>query len=307
MSPAVEENADTLQTIPTGSLVLDWKLGTGGWPRGRIVEIFGPEGGGKTTLLLEAIAQAQQSNGLGAFLDADHATEPRIWERLGVNTQKMLFHRPTCLEEAFEKIEELVRQKKVDVIALDSIAALVPEKANSCAHDVVPSGKNEQHRHHINHCLRALLSPLAQSGTTLLIANQVVEKVGVMFGSPETTPWETMQLRNYASQRVELRRSTSVKTGDEVVGYMAKAKIVKNRLAPPHTVAEIEILFATGISAAPELLELGMESGLLTKRGGQVFDGDTNLGKPAQIPGFFAQNSERAEELRARIVEQLWG
>jgi recombination protein RecA len=235
-----EAGATSKDGLTTGSLTLDRALGTGGWPRGRIVEVAGSEGSGKTTLLLAAIAQAQQNGGIGAFLDADHGVEPATADRLGVQWETMLYHRPVSLEEAFERIEELVQGGAVNVIALDSLAALLPRECLSCSHDAIPPNKNEQHQHHISHCLKTLLGPLSRSRAVLLISNPLVEKAGVYFGNPQMIPWETHPLKIYASQIVELRRIGRIKEGENTVGFEIKARVVKNRLAASMTQADLE-------------------------------------------------------------------
>jgi recombination protein RecA len=289
----------------TGSLALDLALGTLGWPRGRIVEIFGTEGCGKTTLLLEAIAHAQQNNGLGALIDADHATDQATAERVGVNWEAMPFHRTSSLEEAFEKIAELVDGGAVDVIGLDGIAALLPEGHQTCSRDTVPPSKSAEHQHRIGYFLRALLGPLSRSRAVLLITNQVVEKLGVIYGNPETTPWETMPLRNYASQRVELRRLTTIKNGNDAIGAEVKAKIVKNRLAAPFVDATFELHFATGISYESDLINLGIDSGVVAERGNHLSVGEQSLGaNRGTALRQLEQDVELAAQLRQSILER---
>jgi recombination protein RecA len=294
------------EVVSTGSLALDLKLGTGGWPRGRIVEVFGPEGSGKTTLLLEAIAHAQQNSGFGAFLDADHATDQATAERLGVNVEAMPFHRTGSLEEAFEKIEEFVRGGAVDVIALDTLAALLPEGSRTDPRASIPPQKDAEHQHRIDYFLKALLGPLSRSGAVLLGSNQLVEKAGVMFGSPETTPWETLPLRTYASQRVELRRIMTLKEGDVAVGFQVRAKVVKNRLAPPLVQAEFELHFDTGICDEAALLDLGVEAGLLTRRSARHSFGDLLLGTGrADAVRLLRQDVGLAGRLRDGIIDRF--
>jgi recombination protein RecA len=290
--------------VSTGSLALDLKLGTGGWPRGRIVEIYGAEGSGKTTLLLEAIAQVQQGGGLGAFIDADHATDQRRAARLGIDLERMPFVQTNILEEAFEKIEELALGGAVDVIALDSIAALLPKDSRTCQD--VPFHQSERHQYQVEHYLKALLGPLARSRAVLLITNQVRIKVGVVYGSPETTPWITLPLRDFASVRVNLTRTGLIKNGDEAVGAQIKAKIVKNRLAAPMTQAEFELHFASGICAEADLVALGFEAGLLSKRGGRLYFGDVMVGMGnGGAARYLRDNGDLAAQLRAGIVERL--
>jgi recombination protein RecA len=291
--------------VPTGSLALDLALGSGGWPRGCIVEVYGPEGCGKTTLLLEAIATAQRQGGLGAFIDADHGTTARTAERVGVNLEAMPFHRTNCLEDACEKIEELVLGEAVDVIALDSIAALVPKEFANCSHDHFPPAKNEEHQHRIDHFLKALLGPLSRSRAVLLIANQVREKAGVFFGNPETTPWETTPLRNYASQRVQLLKTGTIKDRETTVGVEIKAKIVKNRLARPFMQGMFELHFATGICHESDLVHLGLEAGVLTKRGSQVYFDGVCLGNgTTAVVSHLQKDVALAARLRDGIIER---
>jgi recombination protein RecA len=297
-----EAGATSKDGITTGLLALDRALGTGGWPRGRIVEVFGSEGSGKTTLLLEAIAHAQQNGGFGAFLDADHGVEPATAERLGVQWEAMPYHRPASLEEAFERIEELVRGGAVNVIALDSLAALLPMECLSCSRDAIPPYKNEQHQHRISHCLKALLGPLSRSKAVLLISNPLVEKTGVFFGNPQTTPWETQPLKIYASQIVEVRRAATIKEGEDSLGLEIKARVVKNRLAAPMTQTEFELYFATGFSVESELLTLGLELGIVSKRGNRLSFGDVLLGGGRSEA---LRNLQRDGDLAARLRESL--
>jgi recombination protein RecA len=292
------------QGLSTGSLALDLKLGTGGWPRGRIVELFGASGSGRTTLLLQAIARSQAAGGFGAFIDADHGTDPSSAERLGVDLESMPFHRTNGLEDAFEKIEELALGGAVHLIALDSIAALLPEGSRTCRD--ISSAKSEEHQHRIDHFLKALLGPLARSRAVLLITNQVREKAGVFFGNPETTPWPTLPLRDYASQRVELRRAVTIKDGEEAVGIEVKARILKNRFAAPLGQVEFPLLFASGIDTEAELLGLGLESRVLDKRGAFVFLDDVNLGKgQGEAVRRLRQDAELATRLREGITARL--
>jgi recombination protein RecA len=291
--------------VPTGSLALDLALGTGGWPRGRVVEVFGPEGTGKTTLLLEAIAHAQQNGGAGAFIDADHGTDPSAGERLGVDVEAMPFLRTSSLEEAFEKVDELVQGGAMDVIALDGLAALLPEGHRRCSRDEVPPSKNEAHQHKVGYFLKTLLGPLSRSRTVLLISNPVVEKLGVFFGNPETTPWETMPLRSCASQRVELKRTSVIKEGEEARGLEVRATVHKNRLAPPLAKVVFHLLFATGVCQETDLLTLGLETHLLTKRGSRLSLDEQVLGTSHDAAvRFLRQDAALAAKLRAAIVER---
>jgi recombination protein RecA len=291
------------EAVPTGSLGLDVQLGTGGWPRGHVVEIFAKEGAGKTTLLLTAIARAQRKGGCGAFLDADHGMRPATAARLGIDLDRMLFHRPSSLEDAFEKIDELVRKGSADVIALDSIASLLPEERR---HDDDPPTQDEKHQRCVEHFLRAILGPLSRSRAVLLVSNQVKDKVGVMFGNPETTPWETLPLRDFASQRVELRRSCVLRDGPVVEGAKVKAKVLKNRFAPPFGQAEFELRFATGLCEEAELVWLGLDAGVVTKADGCLCFGDSLLGKgELEAVCHLRQDADTAARLREGIRERL--
>lgn len=303
---AAPPRAPWADAVSTGSLGLDLKLGTGGWPRGRIAEVLGPEGSGKTTLLLEAVAHAQQSGGFGAFLDCDHATDQPTAERLGVNVEAMPFLRTSSLEEAFEKVEELVRGGAVDVIALDGLAALLPEGCHGCSGDGIPPAKDAEHQHRVDYLLKALLGPLSRSRAVLLVSNPVVEKVGVMYGNPETTPWETTPLRTYASVRVELRRVMTIKDRDDALGFQVRAKVLKNRLAAPLVQAEFELHFATGIWTEAELLDLGLQAGVLTKHGARLSFGETLLGTTrTDAVRLLRQDPDLAARIRDGILERL--
>jgi recombination protein RecA len=213
---------------------------------------------------------------MGALIDADHGTNQATAARMGIDLERMPFHRTNALEEAFGKIEELIKGGAIEVIALDSIAALLPEGNATC--EAVPFHKNESHQHHIEHCLKALLGPLSRSRAVLLITNQVREKIGVIYGNPDTTPWVTLPLRDYASVRVDLRKMAQVKDGEFNVGAEVRAKIIKNRLAAPHAQAQFELRYATGICNEGDLLRLGLEVGVVTKRGNRLSFGEHLLG-----------------------------
>jgi recombination protein RecA len=261
--------------IPTGSLALDRALGTGGWPRGRIVEIYGPEGGGKTTLALHAIAQAQRT-GTGALIDADHATDRDAVRRLGVDPHGLVWHRGNVLEEIAKSVEQFV-DRGVDVIVIDSLAALMLKGRS--APDDFPQVKDEAHQRATEHWLKTLLAPLAKSKSVLLVLNQTREKVGVMYGTPEMTPWETHPLKDFASVRVELRRLAHIKERDETIGSEVRAKVVKNRLAPPHRTTDLEIYFDRGIGIENDLFNLGLDADVLTRSTGAVRFGGEVIGR----------------------------
>lgn len=269
-APAANPNV-----IPTGSLALDRALGTGGWPRGRIVELFGPEGGGKTTLVLEALAQAQRT-GTGALIDADHATDRDAVRRLGVDPHGLVWHRANVLDELVKTIEQFVA-RGIDLIAIDSIAALVTKYRTGG--DDFPPVKDEGHQRAVEHWLKSLLGPLSKSRSVLLITNQLREKIGVMYGNPDTTPWETLPLKDFASVRVDVRRVTHIKDGETIVGAETRAKVVKNRLAAPHRAAELEIFFDRGLATERELVTLGLEGDVLSQSGVAVRFGNELIGR----------------------------
>jgi recombination protein RecA len=294
--------------VPTGSLALDLALGTGGWPRGRVVEVFGPEGCGKTTLLLEAIAHVQRNGGFGALIDADHGTSPAALQRVGIDVEALPLHRTNSLEEAFEKVEELVAGGAVDVIALDSVGALLSDDDRRGGLKDVPMRQNVAHQHKVEYYLKSLIGPLSRSRAVLLVSNYVVEKIGVMFGNPETTPWETTPLRNYASVRVELRRLSPIKERDEALGYEVRARALKSRLAAPLVQAEFELLFASGICSEADLLRLGVETGVLTKRGGTHTFGEVRLGVSRNDAlRRLKEDADLSAQVRAAIVERRRG
>jgi recombination protein RecA len=287
--------------IPTGSLTLDRALGTGGWPRGRIVELYGSESAGKTTLLLEAIAQAQRNNGVAALIDADHGSTPDSVARLGVDPHGLVLHRANQLEEVFTTIATFIN-RNIDVIALDSIASLQLETDQRSTMRHYPPVKHEEHQRAVEHYLKSLLTQLARSRSVLLISNQQREKIGVMYGDPNMTPWETHPVKDFASQRVEVKRVTHIKQGDVVVGYEARVRVIKNRLAPAFTAAEFEVYFDTGISEESQLIPLGLEVDVLTKSGRYVRFGEVVLGRDGEDA---IRRLRREPELAAEIRELI--
>lgn len=289
--------------ISSGCLDLDRKLGRGGWPRGRIVEIYGPEGAGKTTLVLEAIAQAIRDGGTGALIDADHGVDALSARRFGIDFDQIAFHQTNVLEEAFAKAVELAHAGNVDVIALDSIAALIPKEQHRI--DDLIRQKDEGHRHQIEHALKVLLEPLAQSRATLLITNQIREKVGVMYGNPETIPWATTALRDFASVRVEVRKVTALKDGERLIGQTVRAKVVKSRLSPPSNPVEFHLLFDSGIDQTIDLLDVALDVGTLTKNGSSVSFGERRLGSVSAVVELLRSDTELAEQVRADVLSRI--
>ncbi|HMO85393.1 MAG TPA: recombinase RecA [Lacipirellulaceae bacterium] len=272
-----------IEGIPTGSLSLDMALGGQGVPRGRIVEIFGPESSGKTTLALHVVAQAQKAGGIAAFIDAEHALDPSWAKKLGVDLETLLVSQPSCGEEALHITEMLIKSNAVDVIVVDSVAALVPRK--ELEGEIGDSHVGLQARL-MSQSLRKLTGAIAKSKTTVIFINQIREKIGVMFGSPETTPGGRA-LKFYCSCRIDVRRIGQLKDGEEVVGQRVRTKVVKNKVAPPFRVAEFDMMHADGISYEGDLLDLGVEHKIIARTGTWFRYGEQQLG----------QGKEKAREL----------
>src|SRR5881398_959640 len=286
--------------IPTGSLGLDLALGVGGLPRGRVIEIFGPESSGKTTLMLHTIAEAQKAGGTAAFIDAEHALDLTYAEKLGVNTADLLVSQPDTGEQALEITETLVRSGAVDIIVIDSVAALVPraelEGEMGDAHMGLQARLMSQ-------ALRKLTSSISRSQTTVVFINQIRMKIGVMFGNPETTTGGNA-LKFYASVRLDIRRVESIKEGQEVIGSRLRVKVVKNKMAPPFKQAEFDIMFAEGISKAGELVDLGVEKRVLEKSGAWYSYKGERLGQGREaVRDYLKANPAVAKEIEARLRE----
>src|SRR5579864_9384701 len=264
-----------IQGIPTGSISLDVALGGKGLPRGRVVEIYGPEASGKTTVALHAIANAQKAGGVAAFIDAEHALDPSWAKRIGVNLEELLVSQPSCGEEALKIAEMLVKSNAVDIIVVDSVAALVPR--NEVEGDIGDSHVGLQARL-MSQALRILNPTIARTRTCMVFINQIRQKIGVMFGNPETTSGG-LALRFYSSVRLEIRKITQVKSGDEVIGTQVRVKVVKNKVAPPFRQAEFELSHERGISREADLLILAQEDKLIDKSGSWFNYGETRLGQ----------------------------
>jgi recombination protein RecA len=291
-----------VNVIPTGSLTLDAALGVGGVPRGRVIEIYGPESSGKTTLALHIIANAQKAGGLVAFIDAEHALDPEYAGNLGVNLEELLISQPDFGEQALEIAETLIRSGSVDAIVLDSVAALVPRA--ELEGDMGDAQMGLQARL-MSQALRKLAGIVSKSNTSLIFINQVREKIGVMFGNPETTTGGRA-LKFYSSVRIDIRRTSSIKQGDQVVGNRTKAKVAKNKVAAPFKVAEFDILYGEGISFTGELLDLGVEHRLLQKSGSWYSYGDTRIGQGREAARqFLSDNPEVAGEIEVKLREKL--
>jgi recombination protein RecA len=284
--------------VPTGALALDIALGIGGIPRGRIVEIFGPESSGKTTLLYHIIAQAQRRGGLCAFIDAEHSMDPTYAKRIGVDTDELLLAQPDHGEQALEIADLLVRSAALDVVAIDSVAALVPKA--EIEGEMGDSHVGLQARL-MSQALRKLAGTLNRAGTICVFTNQLREKIGVMFGSPETTPGGRA-LKFYASVRLDIRRIETLKEGAEAIGNRARVKVVKNKVAPPFRQAEFDIIYGEGISHEGNLIDLGVERGLVQKSGAYFSFGEERLGQGRNAArAFLREHPDVAGSLELRI------
>jgi recombination protein RecA len=287
-----------VEAIPSGSLALDLALGVGGIPRGRVTEIFGPEASGKTTLAQHIIAEAQKLGGTAAYIDAEHALDPNYAANCGVKLDDLLISQPDTGEQALEITEALVRSGAVDVIVIDSVAALVPraeiEGEMGDAHVGLQARLMSQ-------ALRKLAAAIGKSGTAVIFINQLREKVGIVFGNPEVTPGGRA-LKFYSSVRIDLRRVESIKQGDEIIGNLVRAKVVKNKIAPPFKSAQFDIMFDHGISQEGNLIDLGVELGIVSKSGAFFSYGDIRLGQGREnAKQYLSQNPELAGEIEQRV------
>ncbi len=286
--------------ISTGALSLDLALGGTGFPRGRIIELFGPESSGKTTLALHAIASAQKEGGIAAFVDAEHALDPSWARRLGVNLEELLVSQPSYGEEGLQIAEMLVKSNSVDIIVVDSVAALVPKA--ELDGEIGDSHVGLQARM-MSQAMRKLTGAIAKSKTTVIFINQIREKIGVMFGSPETTPGGRA-LKFYSSCRVDVRKISTLKDGDMTVGIRMRGKIVKNKVAPPFRIAEFDMLNASGISYEGDLLDLAVEDRIVEKSGSWFSYGETRLGQGRdKARTYFEENPEITVEIRRKVLE----
>ncbi len=291
-----------VESIPTGSLSLDIALGVGGIPRGRIVEIYGPESSGKTTLCLHIIAEAQELGGICGFVDVEHALDPSYAARIGVNIDDLYVSQPDTGEQALEIAEALVRSGAMDVVVIDSVAALVPRA--EIEGEMGDSHMGLQARL-MSQALRKLTGVVKTSNTSLIFTNQLRQKIGVMFGNPETTTGG-MALKFYASVRIDVRRIQAIKQGTDVVGNRTRVTIRKNKVAPPFKVAEFDIMYNEGISTSGDILDLGVEHDLITKRGSFFSYGDLKLGQGREnSKAFLQENQDVANEIAARIRSEL--
>jgi len=300
MRLGAEEIAEGIQVIPSGSLTLDIATGIGGFPRGRVIEIFGPESSGKTTLALNAIAQAQKAGGTAAFIDAEHALDIAYAQKVGVKIEDLLVSQPDTGEQALEIAEALVRSGAVDVVTIDSVAALVPRaEIEGEMGDSLPGLQARL----MSQALRKLSAAIAKSLTTVIFINQIRMKIGVMFGSPETTTGGTA-LKFYSSIRLDIRRIDNIKENQETVGGRVRVKVVKNKVAPPFKQAEFDIYFNEGISRVGEIVDLGVEKGFIEKSGAWYSYGGTRIGQGREnAKEFLKNNTDVAGEIEKKVIE----
>ena len=297
-----DDSFEDVEVIPTGSVGLNSALGVGGYPRGRIIEIYGPESSGKTTLAIHAIAEAQKMGGIAAIIDAEHAFDRFYAQKLGVDIDNLLISQPDCGEQALEIAEQLIRSSAIDIIVIDSVAALTPK-----AEIEGEMGENKVglQARLMSQALRKLTSAISKTNTTCIFINPLREKIGVMFGNPETTTGGNA-LKFYASVRLDIRRVTQIKEGEEAIGNQVRVKIVKNKVAPPFRKAEFDIMFGEGISRIGEIVDLGVEYGVIKKSGSFYSYNDTKLAQGRdRTKQLIADNPELAEELESLISEAM--
>lgn len=291
-----------VEVVPTGSIGLNFALGVGGFPRGRIIEIYGPESSGKTTLALHAIAEAQKAGGIAAMIDAEHAFDRFYAEKLGVDVNNLLISQPDNGEQALEIAEQLIRSAAVDILVVDSVAALTPK--NEIEGDMGERSVGLQARL-MSQAMRKLTGAISRTNTTCIFINQLREKIGVMFGPSETTTGGNA-LKFYASVRIDIRSSSTIKDGEEVLGRRTKVKVVKNKVAPPFRRAEFDIMFGEGISKSGEIIDLGVENGVIQKSGSWFsYDGAKLAQGRDAAKRVIQDNPELAEELEAKIMDAL--
>ena len=299
-----EEMVEEVEVIPTGSIGLNAALGVGGYPKGRIIEIYGPESSGKTTLAIHAIAEAQKRGGIAAFIDAEHAFDRFYAEKLGVDTDNLLISQPDNGEQALEIADNLIRSAAIDIIVIDSVAALTPKA--EIEGDMGDNKVGLQARL-MSQALRKLTAAINQTKTVCIFINQLREKIGIMFGNPETTTGGNA-LKFYASVRLDIRRVTSIKSGDQVLGNQVRVKVVKNKVAPPFRKAEFDIMFGEGISRSGELVDLGVEYGIIKKSGSFFSYNGTKLAQGRDATKqLMLDNPELADEIEAGIMSKLKG
>ena len=298
-----DSNVEDVEVIPSGSLGLDLALGVGGYPRGRVIEIYGPESSGKTTLTLHAMAEAQKAGGIAAFIDAEHAFDRFYAQKLGVDIDNLIISQPDHGEQALEIADNLIRSGAIDIVVIDSVAALTPK---SEIEGEMGDSKMGLHARLMSQALRKLTSTISKTKCTVIFINQLREKIGVMFGNPETTTGGNA-LKFYASVRLDIRRSSQIKNTDgEVQGNKTRVKVVKNKVAPPFRTAEFDIMYGEGVSKVGEILDLGVSYEIIKKSGSWFSYGDSKLGQGRDaVKTLLEDNPELAEEVEGKIKEAI--
>ncbi len=297
-----DDKVEDMPTISTGSVGLNLALGVGGYPRGRIIEIYGPESSGKTTLAIHAMAEVQKQGGIAAIIDAEHAFDRFYAEKLGVDTNELLIAQPDCGEQALDIADELIRSAAVDLVVIDSVAALTPK-----AEIEGDMGDNRVglHARLMSQALRKLTATINKTQTTCIFINQLRDKIGITFGSPETTTGGNA-LKFYASVRLDIRKATAIKEGDEIIGNLVRVKVIKNKVAPPFKKAEFDLMFNEGISHVGELIDLGVEHGILTKSGSWYsYDGNKLAQGRDGAKKVLRDNPDLAAEIEEKLLGQL--
>ena len=299
-----DQAIENIPAISSGSIALDVALGVGGYPKGRIIEIYGPESSGKTTLAIHAIAEAQKAGGIAAIVDAEHAFDPYYAKKLGVDTEELLISQPDNGEQALEIVDNLVRSGAIDIIVIDSVAALTPKAE---LEGEMGDSKMGLQARLMSQALRKLTANISKTKTCCIFINQLREKIGVMFGNPETTTGGNA-LKFYASVRLDIRRIGQIKDGEEINGINVRVKVVKNKVAPPFRKAEFDILYGEGISKSGEIIDLGVNLNIIRKSGSWFSYGDTKLGQGREtVRSLVLDNPELAQELESKIMDSLAG
>ena len=297
-----DDKIEDIPVIPSGSVGLNIALGVGGYPRGRVIEIYGPESSGKTTLAIHAMAEVQKQGGIAAIIDAEHAFDRFYAEKLGVDTNELLIAQPDCGEQALDIADELIRSAAVDLVVIDSVAALTPK-----AEIEGDMGDNRVglHARLMSQALRKLTATINKTNTTCIFINQLREKIGVMFGNPETTTGGNA-LKFYASVRLDIRKASAIKEGDEIIGNQVRIKVIKNKVAPPFKKAEFDLMFNEGISRVGEIVDMGVEKGILTKSGSWYsYEGNKLAQGRDAAKNVLRDNPDLAEEIENKIMEAL--
>ncbi len=293
---------ESVPVIPTGSITLDQALGIGGYPKGRVIEIFGPESSGKTTLAIHAIAEAQKAGGIAAFIDAEHAFDSTYAQKLGVDIDELLISQPDNGEQALEIADHLIRSSAIDIVVIDSVAALTPKAE---IEGEMGEAKMGLQARLMSQALRKLTASISKTGTVCIFINQLRDKIGVVYGNPETTTGGNA-LKFYASIRIDIRKASVIKDGEEQLGARAKVKIVKNKLAPPFRRAEFDIMFGEGISKIGEIIDLGVDKGIIKKSGSWFSYGDQKLGQGRDaVKELLKGNDALREEIETKVREAL--